>query len=264
MPLLSQYLFLAVYRYCLEAENDKPIPIHVQQDEESPLFPPLNHINEDVAQELKLYVKFFSPSTIEVSFEDPEHALSGMPTRVLVDLDGSGVKTTCFFKSFTFSHDRGLEQQLEPYVQVLKSNLGNEVRVVRLLGVVTGSDGEKAAGLLLTYIDYRCEYDGILDGSILRTPILLRERWASQVRETVEKLHQAGIVWGDATAHNVMIDRNNDAWLIHVGFVNRYTRGWVDKEKAGTKEGDLQGVGKIVEFLSSGEPYEPDMDSDWE
>jgi len=59
-----------------------------------------------------------------------------------------------------------------------------------------------------------------------------------------------------------MIDNNNDAWLIDLG--GGYTEGWVDEDKAGSIEGDLQGVTKIVEHLSN-EEYEPYPDfDDWE
>jgi hypothetical protein len=58
-----------------------------------------------------------------------------------------------------------------------------------------------------------------------------------------------------------MIDKNNDAWLIHLG--GGHTEGWVDEDKAGTKEGDLQGVARIVGHLSN-EPYEPYAGSDME
>lgn len=75
----------------------------------------------------------------------------------------------------------------------------------------------------------------------------LRRRWASQIEGLVKALHQEGIIWGDVKADNVLIDKNNDAWVIDFG--GSYTPGWVDSDKAGTLEGDKQGLGKIIDMF---------------
>ncbi|KAK4156996.1 hypothetical protein C8A00DRAFT_12093 [Chaetomidium leptoderma] len=259
-PLLSEYLFPEIHRCRLESENDKPFPIHMP-DEESQFSEPFCNIRPGLAGELKQYVKFLDPSTVEVSFGRPKQALDSQPTRVLVGLDDSGEKTTCFFKGFGAGAFIPLEKELEAHLRLLKSNVVPEARVVRLLGVVAAAEDGRVAGLLLTYVDCRRENDGILDGIYLRrTPIPPRERWVSQIKEAVQQLHEGGVIWGDAKADNVLIDKKNDAWLIDFG--GGYTEGWVDKEKANTKEGDLQGVERIVEYLYS-EEYEP-YPSDYE
>ncbi|KAK3293093.1 uncharacterized protein B0H64DRAFT_205957 [Chaetomium fimeti] len=258
-PRLSEYLFPEQHYYRLEVENEKPFPIPIR-DKEDRFSPALNDIHPDLAQELRHHAKFFDPSSIEVSFRRPEQALSGEPTRVLVDLDDSGPKTVCFFKNLTRAYYLDLDKQLEDHLRVLKSTLTPNARVPRLLGVVV-VDG-RIAGLLFTYIKHRNENDGLLfENHLLYTPIPLRQRWASQIQDTVAQLHNAGLVWGDARADHVMIDKNNDAWLISLG--GGYTEGWVDKDKAGTKDGDLQGVARIVKHLNN-EPYEPYSGSDME
>jgi serine/threonine protein kinase len=75
----------------------------------------------------------------------------------------------------------------------------------------------------------------------------LRQRWATQITRSLAELHKHSIIWGDAKAENILIDRNDDAWIIDFG--GSYTVGWVDKEKAGTLEGDMQGLSKILEML---------------
>jgi hypothetical protein len=256
-PVFSEYLFPEEYRCRLEADNDAPIPI-LMPGEESPFPQPLNDIYPDLAQELRQYVAFFDPSAVEVSFQDPAQAVSGMPTRVAV-VDDAGLKTTCFLKSFGVEGILSLEHQLETHLRILKSTLPREARVVRLRGVVALEDGQ-VAGLLLTYVDHRRRNGGVLfEDGVVCTPVALRQRWARQVQETVEQLHGAGIVWGDARIGNVMVDVNDDAWL--VGFGGGYTTGWVDEDKAGTVEGDLQGVAKIFEMLSN-EEYEPYSDKE--
>ncbi|KAH6854731.1 hypothetical protein B0I37DRAFT_362903 [Chaetomium sp. MPI-CAGE-AT-0009] len=261
-PLLSEYFFPEEYRCRVEVEDDKPFPI-LMRDEESRWVPPLNDIEPELAQRLGQYVKFFHPREIGVSFKKPDHALSEMPMRVLVELDDSGHKTLCFLKTFALGGYLALEKQLDTHLQILKSSLPDDTRITRLCGVVAVEEGSQILGLLLTYINRRRENGGLLfEDRLLHTPIPLRQRWARQIHETVEQLHNAGLVWGDAKAEHVMIDKNNDAWLI--GFGGGYTEGWVDQDNAGTIEGDLQGVTRIAEHLSN-EEYEPYPDSDdWE
>lgn len=205
-------------------------------------------------------MKFFRPFETEVSFEKPDYALSKTPTRVLVELDDSGHKTLCFLKTFSLGGTPMLEKELEAHLRILKSSLVHDARIARLRGVVAVEEDSQIMGLLLTYIDHRRENDGLLfEDCLLHTPIPLRQRWTRQIQETVEQLHNAGLVWGDAKAEHVMIDKNNDTWLIDFG--GGYTEGWVDEDKADTVEGDLQGVAKIVGYLSN-EEYEPYPDSD--
>lgn len=77
-----------------------------------------------------------------------------------------------------------------------------------------------------------------------------REKWAGQIRETVDRLHEFGVVWGDGKAGNVFIDDQDNAWLIDFG--GGWTEGWVDEEVADTVEGDEQAVNSIGKFLDVG------------
>ncbi|KAK4243135.1 hypothetical protein C7999DRAFT_44982 [Corynascus novoguineensis] len=242
---LSEYFFPEEYRCRLKVENDKPFPILIR-DEESRWVPALNDIEPELAQQLGQYVKFFCPFEIGVSFKKPDYALSETPTRFLVELDDSGHKTLYFLKTFALGDYLGLEKDLEAHLQIF-----------------TVEEDSRILGLLLTYIDRRRENGGLLfEDRLLHTPIPLRQRWARQIQETAEQLHNAGLVWGDAKVENVMIDKNNDAWLIDFG--GGYTEGWVDEDKTGAIEGDSQGLAKIVDHLSN-EEYEPYPDSDdWE
>jgi Ser/Thr protein kinase RdoA (MazF antagonist) len=60
-------------------------------------------------------------------------------------------------------------------------------------------------------------------------------------------LHTQHIIWGDGKAANVIIDEQDDAWLIDFG--GGWTDGWVDEELADTVEGDQQAISKIGTFL---------------
>jgi serine/threonine protein kinase len=75
-----------------------------------------------------------------------------------------------------------------------------------------------------------------------------RQKWAAQIRETVDLLHKIGVIWGDGKPDNALIHEvTDDAWVIDFG--DSYTNGWVDQELTETLEGDEQAVGKILEFL---------------
>ncbi|WZH48509.1 Protein kinase domain-containing protein [Fusarium acuminatum] len=67
------------------------------------------------------------------------------------------------------------------------------------------------------------------------------------IQEAVGQLHDAGIVWGDAKPDNILIDVNEDAWLIDFG--GGYTEGWVPKNLGGTMEGDRIALEKILEYF---------------
>lgn len=129
--------------------------------------------------------------------------------------------------------------------QIAKAHLPPpaEARVCHLHGVVLAEKG--MAGMLFSWIDKKAVLGRALAEE---SPVELRLRWASQIRATVEWLHECGIIWGDVKAANVLIDREDNAWVIDFG--GSYTVGWVDKEKAGTLEGDMQGFEKIMEMLN--------------
>lgn len=77
-------------------------------------------------------------------------------------------------------------------------------------------------------------------------PIERREKWANQMIQTAEQIHKIGVIWGDAKAANILIDEDDNAWLVDFG--GSWTAGWVDSELAGTIPGDLQGLRKILEW----------------
>ncbi|VUC36493.1 unnamed protein product [Clonostachys rosea] len=105
------------------------------------------------------------------------------------------------------------------------------------------SENGVTLGLLLSHID--CKWDGT-DIAAREEDPSLRPKWARQIRQSVETLHAAGIVWGYADPANVKIDRNNDAWTTDCG--DGYVESWMPKELAGTKEGDWHAVEKILGF----------------
>ena len=56
-------------------------------------------------------------------------------------------------------------------------------------------------------------------------------------------------MWGDAKTANVLVDKDDDAWLLDFGVGQTAVR--IDSDLVGTKEGDLQGLGEICEGFTS-------------
>lgn len=118
-----------------------------------------------------------------------------------------------------------------------------------LVGVIHEDSSDATLGLLLQYIDCK----GTLDDELWDNEVdnSLKTKWSTQVKTAAEALHGAGAVWGDAKSANVLIDRHNNACVTE--FEGGHTEGWVDRDKAGTIEGDLQGLDNILKQIFSEE-----------
>src|SRR5688500_7253848 len=68
--------------------------------------------------------------------------------------------------------------------------------------------------------------------------IVRKRKWATQIEYTMLELHKIGVVWGDVKPGNVVIDIDDNAWLVDFG--GGFTQPWMDPELAGTREGDIQ------------------------
>lgn len=167
---------------------------------------------------------------------------SYIPSRVILKNGNSA-----FFKPMRCGDQKSFMNELDRYKSIRDAHLDESLLISRLIGLVRDQTGQ-AFGLLLNYID--CGHRTLLCAAKPDTSRELRQTWAQQVHDTVQQLHAAGIVWGDAKPDNVLVDQKNDAWLIDFG--GGYTNGWVSKELSGTVEGDLQAVKKINEFLFQG------------
>lgn len=62
------------------------------------------------------------------------------------------------------------------------------------------------------------QLDSTYIGSI---PSERRQNWIAQIRQTVNRLHEIGPVWGDGKIDSVIVDRDDNAWLIDFG------GGWI-------------------------------------
>ena len=135
-----------------------------------------------------------------------------------------------------------LERELEKLQKIQESCLPS-IRVPPLLGYVVHPEAGRILGFLRELVPGRC----LREIDIPSTPEERRRKWASQLCETVNQLHEIGVIWGDGKARNVIIDIDDDAWLIDLG--GGWTEGWIDEKLADTVEGDEQAVKRIMQFL---------------
>lgn len=237
-PTLEQIFFPETTLYTLEVVAGELSPILYEADGETEddwvMF------GAPVEDELASPWQSFRPSEIEICPLRFGQVLSTTPMKVQL----AGGESVFFLKLVPAPDTQRAEEELRRYSKIKRGELEDELLISRLHGLVRDESG-LAYGLLLTYID--CGNMTLTCASKPDSPVSLRRKWAGQVRSTVERLHGAGVTWGDAKADNVLIDVDDNAWVIDFG--GGYTEGWVDKDSAGTVEGDLQGLAKMSEFL---------------
>ena len=243
-PTLSQYLFPTSFDCSVRSRYEKLQPYVIgRQDlswEDSSL-----KVDEDVLKDLGQSVLFFYPSEVRICYGRSEDSLIQPPSRV-VARGRDGQRVTFFFKRFDVSSgpERAI-MQLKRLQETVVADLSQPPKtpICQFQGVVRS--GNALHGMLLTWIDVRHVFSR--EGA-LRSPAQLRNRWASQIRQSVEALHQKGITWGEPKAENVLIDKNDDAWI--TGLAGSHHSGWAYKDKAGALDGDLRGLREILGFLA--------------
>lgn len=221
----------------LKAVDDalRPGAIHESKDMDSVIDKP--RILRETA------CPIFQAREVEVLSDDPAYILFDEPTRVRVQ------DKELFFKAFQDPNDSIGAKEVLTLKKISEASFNpKEVRTSRLYGIVEDPKWQ-VIGLLLHYI----LVDDTLYGKIIDSGSLgsdVKDKRKSQVTGTVEALHRAGIVWGDAKASNILVDTAGDAWVTDFG--GGHTEGWVDRDKAGTIEGDLQGLRAIIDFVDTG------------
>ncbi|KAK1763084.1 hypothetical protein QBC33DRAFT_573601 [Phialemonium atrogriseum] len=143
-------------------------------------------------------------------------------------------------------------RELETYQKIRNADLGNDLKVPQLKGIIQSHTG--VVGVLLGYIPHkhhnlRLLLQDVGDGTLPETEATasMKRKWAGQIKQSLAHLHKLGILWGDIKTDNVLIDDNGDAYLVDFGGGN--TVGWVDHDKYDTVEGDLQGLQKMLVAL---------------
>ncbi|KAJ3461264.1 hypothetical protein MRS44_009817 [Fusarium solani] len=119
------------------------------------------------------------------------------------------------------AHSQGLENpSLERELVAMQKiwNAGSgpavNIRVPHLQGYVTFADSRDIIGLLRDWVQPSSSGSTLQDMDISALPRELKKKWSDQLCETVDKLHELGVVWGDGKASNVVVDQESNIWLI--------------------------------------------------
>lgn len=185
----------------------------------------------------------YHPNEIQVPIDDNANSLPGIPRKVFIQ----GRSEPSFFKMVYGSDQRITLRELSAYSKIHAANFAADdlVRTSRLHGLVQ-DDQKHVMGLLLSYINSDGATLFCVDGCDPKYSEI-RHKWLDQISQTLKHLHAHKIVWGDAKAANVLLDANEDAYLIDFG--GGYTEGWVTKENSNSIEGDIEGLESIRRYL---------------
>lgn len=236
---LQDYLYPETYRFVLYVVKEGKQPCF---DYDVPNEPGLIGVGLD---NLTVYSKWkvFQPPQIQVCCgQDGSEVLSKMPRKVIAD------GQTYFYKPLDHDDKACAVREMEIHERLDRLEADKRLHVPRLHGIVQARKSNRVLGLMLSWIN--CENKTLECTLAQETPSALRLKWDHQVSTTLAYLHEAGIVWGDATAGNILIDTDDNAWVIDFG--GGYTRGWVGEDRMETIEGDQEGLSRIKELLHQG------------
>lgn len=225
---LKEYLYPEFFVFILHIIDEKLQPRHVPT-ERSPHWPSFVRFDDDFLDDLETWAAFYDPAGITTCHKNPEDALFKPPKKVLIDKG----QTACFFKRCHGSVQ--VTQELKTYKKIHAAGLDSQVNLCHVYNIVM-DDNDFILGILLTHIDCGRPLSTIVHPEEPNDPPpALRERRMAQIEAALSALHANDMVWGDVKAENVLIDENDNAWLIDLG--GGYTEGWVNKEVAGDREG---------------------------
>ncbi|PWY62352.1 hypothetical protein BO83DRAFT_403980 [Aspergillus eucalypticola CBS 122712] len=152
----------------------------------------------------------YTPEKVQQCVSDGQYDYSKHPRKVSVD------------GNLCFLNDPRSKRELFVW---LSDNA--QVRVPRLIGVVYAAQHcRHAIGILLSLVD--CDNLTLSCALHDEVTILQRRKWEEQITTTPD---------------NVLIDMNEDAWVIYFG--GGYKPGWVEKEHMETMKGDGDGLSRI-------------------
>ncbi|KAM0693670.1 hypothetical protein Q7P36_006926 [Cladosporium allicinum] len=208
----------------------------------------------------------FDTSEITLASYDSSAAMTGTwPDKA------TAAGKTYFFKAAIDLRYPEFENELATYVAL--HNLGNPVpRIPVLTGVVvtpspwlseidvpapteTMETGPFILGFLISWID-----NAVILADVSRQDrALYMVEWRATVRETVRNMHSLGILWGDVNAHNVVVDREMDAWVVDFGRGGKGAKEQLssgDDGDGGARrklemEKELEGIDAMMEVLLS-------------
>ncbi|KAG8169987.1 hypothetical protein KVR01_000732 [Diaporthe batatas] len=204
--------------------------------------------NEDQDQNMtgledNVYINTSLPSYLPEQIKVVEELVCGGGTVCLAQVNGC--QMLCKARKDGLQN-YNLKREIDCLQKISQENLG-KILIPRLLGYVKHPRSGAILGFLREWIPSKDNLKDLKEAGFPDFPKEIRQKVGSQIKETVEILHGIKVVWGDAKPSNVVVDLNNDAWLIDFG--GGWSEGWVDENLQNTVEGDQQAVARILEFL---------------
>ncbi|KAJ5796129.1 uncharacterized protein N7518_004669 [Penicillium psychrosexuale] len=228
---LDDCLFAEEFHYTVQVVEEKLVPVYLsntkrmQNDLIGTCLPP--------SVDYSIF-PVYHPKEVQVPISADSAALPGIPRKVFIH----GRPQPSFFKLVYWGDAGILTREILTYSKIHMAKFDPPILTSQLEGLIQDDNGY-VMGLLLSYIDCGGATLNCIDGHDPKYSEL-RQKCFDQVSHTLQHFHLHHIIWGDAKAANVLIDVNEDAYLID--FEGGYTKGWVEKEKSDSIEGDLQGL----------------------
>ena len=114
---------------------------------------------------------------------------------------------------------------------------------------MTSESGEHLIGLLVDFI--KCQPQILrlkpINGFMRDIPQARRQKWARQLRDSLRIMHAEGIYWGDVKPDNLVIDEDDDIWILDMG--GSCTKRWVSEHLKDSIVGDREGYARICQYL---------------
>ncbi|KAH8781265.1 hypothetical protein F5883DRAFT_709702 [Diaporthe sp. PMI_573] len=204
--------------------------------------------NEDQEQSIpefgdEIYIDSSLPSYLPEQVKVVEQLVCGGGTVCLAQVNGYQMLCKARHNGLK---DYNIKREIDCLQKISKAFLGR-VSVPKLLGYVKHPRSSAILGFLREWVPSKDNLKDLKEAGFPDFPKEIRQKVGCQIKEAVKVLHEIGVIWGDAKPSNVVIDLNNDAWLIDFG--GGWSEGWVDENLQNTVKGDQQAVTRILEFL---------------
>lgn len=233
---LGDYYNAEVIIFQVHATTEDKLVIETVNHEKSKPWPSGNHSEDALSSKWPSW-PLYDLKDVRVHHDQTDECADKIPSRVSVDGE-----QMLFFKPFDHGFD-AITNVIRTYEKIRDAGL-THLRLPALHGIV--GEEKKMFGLLLSFIPS----DGKRFGRRTRhANASLRQRWASQLMHTVHELHKANITWGHAKTCNVMIDKEDNAWIVGVG--GGHIQRAIGCNFANDIEGDLRGMSNILALLNA-------------